>query len=494
MRGRFIAARDQANRLYALRFDPLDAPELATGADIVASRFFHALGYHVPDTYIVVLDRARLIPDDNASDVTSMGQLRELLPQDIDRFLEGAARRPDGRYRAVALRVPTEANTLIGPYQFYGTRSDDPNDVVPHEHRRDLRGLQVFSAWLNYTRVGPTNTADVVVQPEGEVPHVRHLLLDFMSALGSGWNGPKPSWEGHDTLYAQSSTIRNIVGLGVYTPAWMRASYPDLPSVGRFEAETFEPDNWVALYDLAPFANRLPDDTFWAARQVMAFTDDDIRAIVQAAEYSDENAERWLVDCLIERRNRIGRTYFDKVLPITGFAVRDGALVFEDLAIRYGFAKPRSYGVEWSLFDNRAGKPSTRLPAAAASDRVPSEAIGASDGSYVLSRITAAGADRGMAVNVYWRKETAGLRVVGIDWEWPGRRLIDPRVSERPVRNRYVELDPVRRKLFDDIRADTEHEEQPDHVCGGAVCRSQHFGADNVRCRDPRADGFVADG
>ena len=281
---RFIAARDQANRLYALRFDPPDAPELATGADIVASRFLHALGYHVPDTYVVVLDRARLIPDDNASDVTSMGQLRELLPLDIDRFLEGAARRPDGRYRAVALRVPTEANTLIGPYQFYGTRSDDPNDVVPHEHRRDLRGLQVFSAWLNYTRVGPINTADVVVQPEGEVPHVRHLLLDFMSALGSGWNGPKPSWEGHDALYAQSSTIRNIVGLGVYTPAWMRASYPDLPSVGRFEAETFEPDNWVALYDLAPFANRLPDDTFWAARQVMAFTDDDIRTIVQAAD------------------------------------------------------------------------------------------------------------------------------------------------------------------------------------------------------------------
>ena len=80
------------------------------------------------------------------------------------------------------------------------------------------------------------------------------------------------------------------------------------------------------------------------------------------------------------------------MLPLTGFAVRDGALVFEDLAIRYGFAKPRSYGVEWSLFDNRAGKPSTRLPAAAASDRVPSEAIGVSDGSYVLSRITAAGA------------------------------------------------------------------------------------------------------
>ena len=64
----------------------------------------------------------------------------------------------------------------------------------------------------------------------------------------------------------------------------MRAKYPDLPSVGRFESETFDPEEWTPLYELAPFANRLPDDTFWAARQVMAFTDEDIRAIVEIGE------------------------------------------------------------------------------------------------------------------------------------------------------------------------------------------------------------------
>ena len=54
-----------------------------------------------------------------------------------------------------------------------------------------------------------------------------------------------------------------------------------------------------------------------------------------------------------------------------------------------------------------------------------------------------------MSVSVYLRREPDGLRVVGIDREWPGRSLVDPRVVVRPVRNRYVELDAERQRLFD---------------------------------------------
>jgi hypothetical protein len=112
--------------------------------------------------------------------------------------------------------------------------------------------------------------------------------------------GPKPVWEGQDPIYAQSTALRNIAGLGVYTPSWMRANYPGLPAVGAFESKTFDPAKWITLYDLAPFANRLPDDAFWAARQVAAFTDEEIRAIVKVAQYSDPKAERWIGDSLID--------------------------------------------------------------------------------------------------------------------------------------------------------------------------------------------------
>ncbi len=69
--------------------------------------------------------------------------------------------------------------------------------------------------------------------------------------------------------------------MGIYSQPWMRAKYPKFSSVGRFEYATFDPEKWTTEYEIAPFANRLPDDTFWAAKQVMAFTDEEIRVVGQ---------------------------------------------------------------------------------------------------------------------------------------------------------------------------------------------------------------------
>jgi hypothetical protein len=444
-----LVFRDSNDRIYLLRFDSRAAPELATGADMISSRFFHALGYYVPQTSLVRFTRDQLAIETNATDISSNAEMRPLLPGHIDRLLADVARESDGRYRAVALRVPTDGVSLVGPFQLFGTRSDDPNDVVPHEHRRDLRGLQVFSAWLNHTRMDALHTIDIVIQPEGQPPHIRHYLFDFSATLGSAISGAKPVWEGRDSLYGQGTALRNIAGLGIYAPAWMRAEYPGLPAVGGFDSKTFEPEKWKSLYDAAPFANRLPDDAFWAARQVAAFTDEDIRAIVQVAEYSDPEAERWIVDCLIERRNRIARAYFATVLPLDAIAVRGSELTFVDLAVQHRHVPPRRYRADWLIYDDKAGKPSAVLGSTGDDQPIPTAAMNVPVGSYVLAHITAEGGAPGMAVGLYLRRETDGLRVVGIDREWPGRSLVDPRVVVRPVRNRYVELDPDQQRIFD---------------------------------------------
>ena len=67
------------------------------------------------------------------------------------------------------------AGDLVGPFSYEGMRSDDPNDTVPHEDRRMLRGLNVFAAWLNHHDTKAINTMDSLV--DGERTSIREALL-----------------------------------------------------------------------------------------------------------------------------------------------------------------------------------------------------------------------------------------------------------------------------------------------------------------------------
>jgi len=51
----------------------------------------------------------------------------------------------------------------------------------------------------------------------------------------------------------------------------------------------------------------------------MSFSDEDIRAIVETGELSSEDAEEYLVQTLIERRDKIGDHWFRKMNPIDKF-------------------------------------------------------------------------------------------------------------------------------------------------------------------------------
>ena len=101
--------------------------------------------------------------------------------RDIDDVLLKTPRDKDGMYRGLASL--TIAGDIIGPFRYYGTRSDDPNDIVDHEDRRDLRGLYVFAAWLNHTDSKSINSLDSVVEEDGR-RFIKHFLIDFGAILG----------------------------------------------------------------------------------------------------------------------------------------------------------------------------------------------------------------------------------------------------------------------------------------------------------------------
>ncbi len=438
-----LLVADARRDLFILRFDPIGSEGLATGAQMVASQFFYALGYHVAENYIVRFERPRLMIDETGQFVSSAGHARPLAAEDIDRFFKAVPEGPGRTYRAVATRIPEGRAALLGPYQMWGTRSDDPNDTVPHEHRRDLRGMFVFAAWLNFSYARAVTTQDIVAAVDG-VPRIRHYVVDLTRSLGSSmFNGPKLVWEGNETVLPPRGAVgKTIAGLGLTAPAWMREKNPDLPEVGAFGSSTFDPEAWTTADPLPPFVNRLPDDTFWAARQVMAFTDEEIRAIVQTGQYS-KPAEDWITGALIERRNRIGRTYFGRVLPLDRIRVEGNTLAFDDLGVSNGFASPRTYTITWNKFDNARD---AMLEAIGTGAEVPDAARALPAGSYVAARIHAG--VQAMNVTVYLRRQPDGFHVVGLDRSWPGKNVVTLPPPPHADRRAYADLALRQQELF----------------------------------------------
>ncbi len=398
--------RDSHGSRYVLKFDPMTNPEMATAADVITSRFFHAFGYHVPEYYLVAFRRDQLVIDPKAKIPDARGTDRPMTSRDVDEILMKVPRQKDGTYRAVASLFLSGQD--IGPFRFYGTRRDDPNDTVPHEHRRDLRGLFVFCAWLGHEDSRAVNTLDMLVE-EGGRKYVKHHLIDFGSTLGSASTKANGARSGNQYLFAFKPAVAEIATLGFYVPRWARVDFPDLPSVGRFSADIFEPENFRPEYRNPAFLNRQPDDTYWAAKQVMEFTDEQIAAIVATGRYSDRRATEWVTKILIERRNRIGRTYLTRVLPLDRFEVRAGRLEFEDLAVKHKIEPSRQYQWTWSEFDNQADRHSPI--AGAASAEVPR-----SPGEFVSASIHAG--DAAKSVRVYLRRRGADWQVVGIERSW----------------------------------------------------------------------------
>jgi hypothetical protein len=136
---------------------------MASSAEVIGAAIYHALGYNVVEGYVVDVDPARIVIAPNATIVDMSGRRRPMRRSDIDRLLERAARLPNGKYRATASRFAE--GIPLGYFKYYGTRPDDPNDIHPHEHRRELRGSRVFAAWLNHDDSRGLNSLDMLEGP-----------------------------------------------------------------------------------------------------------------------------------------------------------------------------------------------------------------------------------------------------------------------------------------------------------------------------------------
>jgi hypothetical protein len=350
-----LTIRDGSGDRYLLKFDPQEHPQMTTSAEVIGTKFFHAFGYNVPENYLVFFARKDLRPAADSKFTDDSGSARSLTGKDLDQALRDLPKRADGTIQAVASRyVPGKP---IGQFKYYGTRSDDSNDIFPHEDRRELRGTRVFFSWLNHNDSDATNTLDSYVE-EGSRRFIRHYLIDFGTTLGSGAFEPKALRAGNEYYLECWPILRSAITFGFWDRPWRTLDYPEYPSIGRFESEYFNPGDWKADYPNPAHDRMQPADAFWATRIVARFSDDIIRALVRTGRLEDKDAEDYLVKTLIARRNKVVGYYLAQSNPIHEFQVdsQGGMLRFRNLGVDAGVGSANAYHFQWFRYNNQTGQ------------------------------------------------------------------------------------------------------------------------------------------
>lgn len=409
-----LLVEDADGARYLLKVDP-GAPEAETAAEVIVQRLMWAAGYHVPNNDVVYLVREQVTAEAD-------GKVKSA---DIDRVFERAARDAQGRAR-VLLSEFLEGKP-VGGFAPLGTRPDDPNDRIPHEHRRTLRGLELFFAWLGQTDVKEANTLDMWIETDEakQLGYVRHNQLDFGKSLGVwGLSGrERDAFAPHfDYLDATSSLFM----FGLERWPWEGLKAPPLRGVGRFEAKRFDPARYSPTNPYAPFLFADRFDRYWAAKIIARFSREQLWAAIQAGRYSDPAARAYVLQTLIARQRKVVLLGFSEVSTLDHFApVEAGGSRFtlcaRDLAVATGFLRPQytQYAVRVYDWSGESLAPEvTIVPATDGSVCVSALPTGANRDGYTMVAYETKpehGTGAHIVAHLARNPSSGALRVIGIE-------------------------------------------------------------------------------
>jgi hypothetical protein len=420
-----LLAKDANGVAFVLKLDTPEMPELASAADVISQRMMWAVGYNVPQDTIVDVTRTELVVEPDATTQYNGADI-PFGEDELDAMLAPQERDASGRYRILASEFLP--GVPVGPFTTEGTRQDDPNDRIPHEHRRELRGWYVFFGWLAHTDLHPGNLVDMWIEdpPGSGLGRLTHNVIDFDQSLGAFAIASDSEWDTYVHRVDYRYLVPSVLAFGMWKRPWEGLRTPGLRGVGRFDVENFRPDGYHPRDYFAPFLHKTDLDCFWAAKILMRIEPRHIRAAVESARLSDPRSTEYLVETLIARQRKSGRHWLGKLTPLDRFEVEhDGeaaTLCATDLLVHHRLtdaSTPTSYTV--AVFDGDARPVRRRRAIAPSADgRVCVDELEASTSAdgYVIVELRArgrSGARPPVFVHLAAHPRTGALRVIGVD-------------------------------------------------------------------------------
>ena len=295
---------DSKGDTYLIKLDRKKYPEMISSCEIIGSKFFHAIGYNVPQNTICYFRPEIITVAEDATYYDTDGFEKPFTLEKALSLLEASAyRNADGYYRSVASKIIS--GVPKGYVSLRSAREMDRNDQILHQNRRELRAYKVFSSWLNHHDARRGNTLDMLIETE-KGWFLKQYLIDFGSCLGSHNMLYKYAEAGHTHVIDFWEILKSWISLGFYSKPYYRRVMPFSPAVGYIRADVFEPGQWKPMIPNYAFDAMTNRDAFWAAKIVMSFTDEQIRAIVETGRLSLSRDRDYLTEIIIKRRDKIG--------------------------------------------------------------------------------------------------------------------------------------------------------------------------------------------
>jgi hypothetical protein len=352
-------------RRYMMKADTGPETERATGATAIATRIYHAAGWWAACDSVVYMRPSIFRLKEGLRVTDNTGVTRTFDRAALDILLSRAARRGDLVRLAASEWLP---GRTIGPFTYDGTRDDDPNDVIAHEDRRDLRGARLIAAWLNHFDSREQNSMAVWLaedkdHPESSPGHVRHYYIDLGDCFGSEWALDGISRRlGHSYYFDFGDVLTDFVSFGLWVRPWDRAAR-QRKQFGYFSSRSFDPEEWKGGYANPAFERMNERDGAWAARIIARFTDEHIAAAVAVGDFTDPEDSAYLTRTLIERRDIILRRYLGQLSPVTDVVATGDELCAVDLARRSNLWPAASfrYGAAVAAAGKVRARPAVRV-------------------------------------------------------------------------------------------------------------------------------------